>query len=226
MSHLIFNENFSRDHYDEFVGEGHPLSDDSDSDNDAPDTLKKGHPIETKEQVLKNLAADYPYNKGGPAQEYPWTEADIAEMTDLIKERHSNLQKKYQKKARQIRGQNYKGESTHNHLLNWVNSCRSGKRFPSNPNVQRGSPYSYGEKTNQQLWEYVSETLISEFHYWVDLDKKNRKLPKNQQQKMSYPKLDDLIFRHNDDFTGGHWSHFAKFWDPFIDEMRYFEHYL
>ena len=219
MSHTIFNEFFSPDYFDECIGEGHPISDDSDSEDDSA-AEKKGHPIETKAEVLKNLAANFPYNKGGPAQEYAWNREDISKMTELIRERHSILQKRYQKKSRQIRGQNYKGESTHNHLLNWVNSCRSGKRFPLNASIQRGEPFSYGEKTNQQLWEYVSETLIHEFHYWVKKDKENQKLPKSQQQKIDYPKLDDLIFRHNDDFTGGHWSHFAKFWDPFIDEMR------
>ena len=52
------------------------------SDDDSEDDITGpiGHPIETKGAVLRNLAHGYPYNKGGPAQEYWWTSEDISHM--------------------------------------------------------------------------------------------------------------------------------------------------
>ena len=37
---------------------------------------------------------------------------------------------------------------------------------------------------------------------------------------VEYPKIGNLPFRDNDTFLGGEWSHFASFWDEFIEGMK------
>ena len=192
----------------------------SDESDDEDGDERSGHPLETKAAVLENLRTGFSYHKNGPAQEYDWTPAEITLMTQMIRDTHSETKAATKNKHRIIRAQNFRGESSQNTLRNWVNSCLSGQRFPDNPRVRRGPRIGHNDWSNFKQWEYVSETLQHEFHYWSEVEKINRSLPSERQKEVRYPRLDDLIFRHNDDFTGGHWSHFAKFWDPFIDEMR------
>ena len=189
----------------------------SDDEDDHPDG---GHPFDNKNVVLEKLAAGFPYNKGGPAREYDWTAADIAKMTELIRDKNKHVREDRKKRPRAIRAQNYRGETSNNYLINWVNSVRSGKRFEKNTKLLRGPKLEHGQQSNHQLWEMVSEILTCEFHYWMEVHKKNLTLPVNQRTKVMYPRLEDLIFRVNDDFTGGLWSQFFNYWEPFINELR------
>ena len=188
----------------------------SDDDEDS-----SGHPHETKGQVLENLASGFPYNKGGPAREYDWTAGEISKMAQLIRDRDQKVRQELASNPRKIRGQDYLGQTSNNHLLKWINSVRSGKRFAHNPKISRGPSLKYGQWTNHRQWEYVSSVLIAEFHYWIAVEKQNRKLGPGEGHLARYPKLSDLIFRNNEDFTGGLWSNFYQFWEPFITEMRY-----
>ena len=146
-------------------------SDDESSDDDIDKEAAKGHPIETKVQVLQNLKDGFPYHKNGPAREYEWTKEEISQMSDLIVKTHSNVQAATKNKTRVIRAQNYKGESSANMLRNWVNSCLTGRKFTDNPRVERGSKIEHDEWSNHQMWKYVSRTLQSEFQYWTDVEK-------------------------------------------------------
>ena len=204
-----------------FGTEGCLLSSDDDDTEDDDDGASSGHPMETKSEILNNLRQGYAYHKNGPAREYDWTPEEISEMSILITETHDKVKAATKNKARVIRAQNYKGESSANMLRNWVNSCRLGHRFANNTRIERGPKLEHDEWSNHQLWEYVSETLQAEFHYWTNVEKINRSLPKDRQKDVRYPQLDDLIFRHNDDFTAGLWSDFRRYWQPFIDELRY-----
>ena len=183
--------------------------------------IEEGHPTETRQKVLDNLAKGFPYNKGGPAREYEWDSVDIAKMTELLRRKNKEVRENRKKRPRAIRAQNYRGDTSGNYLLNWVNSVRSGKRFPENTTMKRGSMLKHGQRSNHQLWELVSEILTCEFHYWMNIHKQNAKLPETERSKARYPRVEDLIFRVNDDFTGGLWSQFYKYWEPFIDELRY-----
>ena len=203
-----------------FGPEGCLLSSD-DSDEGEDDKVASGHPRETKQAVLEQLKNSFAYHKNGPAQEYDWSAEDIDIMTEMIRKAHSETLAAKKNKARVIRAQNHLGESSANMLRNWVNSCLSGQRFPKNRFIKRGPKIEHDQWTNHQMWEYVSETLQFEFRYWSTVEKLNRELPADQKIQAEYPKLEDLIFRHNEDFTAGLWSEFSEFWQPFIDELRY-----
>ena len=203
-----------------FGAEGCLLSSDDDDSDDDGDT-NTGHPVEDKRAILEKLREGFAYHKNGPAREYDWTKEEIAEMSTLITETHERVKAASKNKSRVIRAQNYKGESSANMLRNWVNSCLQGKRFPDNPQIERGEKIDHEDWSNYQMWDYVSRTLQAEFHYWTKVEKINRNLPSDRTKEVRYPKLDDLIFRHNDDFTAGLWSDFRTHWQPFIDELRY-----
>ena len=191
----------------------------SSSDDESEDE-NVGHPVEDKATVLRKLAHGFPYNKGGPAQEYTWSSEDISHMAELLRTRNDQVREKAKKRPRAIRAQNYKGVSSRNTLLNWINSVRSGKRFPDNDRHERGKRIHHGQWSNHRQWEYVSEILTNEFHYWMAQEKINQSLPEDQKHLAKYPLVQDLIFRNNDDFTGGLWSQFYKYWEPFIAELR------
>ena len=211
-AYQIYSSIFDKDEYDIAAMV------DSSSDDEVDDG---GHPFETKEDVLKQLADGFAYNKGGPAREYEWSQAEISHMAGLIRDKNDEVRKNKRKnRPRAIRAQNYRGETSHNYLLNWVNSVRVGKRFPENPNLVRGSKWLHGQRSNHQLWETVSEILTAEFHYWMRIHKLNLALDPKDRKKVRYPLVEDLIFRVNDDFTGGLWSQFYKYWEPFINELR------
>ena len=198
----------------ELVEEGvlNELSDDEDHGRDEGEF---GHPPHSPNEVIQNLKKGFKYHKNGPAREYDWSKKHIEEMTRMID--HKNKEVKFKRaKERIIRGQNYQGVSDKDHLLKWVNSCRMGYRFPLNPLVERGPQLCRKDWSNKQLWHYVSRTLIAEFDYWT-------KIFQSDQAKaadIKYPKVSDLIFRHNEDFTSGLWSEFATHWERFIDNMR------
>lgn len=206
---------FTEDEFDLAVSMHDQSSDDESQEDDG------GHPYEGRQKVLENLESGFPYNKGGPAREYQWEPAHIAKMTDMIRRKNENVRKRRKQRPRTIRAQNYRGETSNNYLLNWVNSVRTGKRFEQNQDLERGPKWLHGQKSNHQLWETVSQILTSEFHYWMKIHKQNALLPESERAKVKYPRLEDLIFRVNDDFTGGLWSQFYKYWEPFIDELRY-----
>ena len=112
---------------------------------------------------------------------------------------------------------NYQGKPFPGGLLGWVNAVRSGKYFGDNPKIDRGPVFVSGEKTNFWLWNFVSQTLLSEFDYWSDVHKQNAgKDPKDTR----YPDVSKLIFRHSEDFVGGLWCDFEQYWQRFVDEMR------
>ena len=195
---------------DEGMGVGQS---DDESDQDEEDF---GHPDHSPNEVIENLRNGYKYHKNGPAREYSWSKEEIAEMTKMI-ERKNNLVKLKRAKERIIRGQDYKGYSDKDHLLRWVNSCRMGYRFSLNPNVERGPQLRRKEWSNKKLWEYVSRTLIAEFDYWTEIFQSDQA----KAADIKYPKVSDLIFRHNEDFTSGLWSEFSHHWERFINKMRY-----
>ena len=185
-----------------------------DENSSDEDEAPVGHPIETKAKVLRNLKAGFKYHKNGPAQMYDWTSDDIGHMTQIINDSVSKLKKG----RRKIRAVDYKGRPLPNGLLGWVNSVRTGKYFSDNPKINRGPAFTSGEKSNFWLWNFVSETLISEFDYWTEVHKKNATVdPKDTR----YPDISKLIFRNSDDFVGGLWCDFERHWQRFIDEMRY-----
>ena len=206
----FYNNLFDEDEYDMIAA----------IDSDSSDEEVVGHPRESKEEVLRNLKDGFPYNKGGPAQQYYWTSDDISQMADLLRQKNEQVRRQRKKRPRCIRGQNYRGDTSSNYLLNWVNSVRTGRRFESNPHIIRGEKLKHGQCSNHRLWEYVSEFLTCEFKYWMTVHKTNMSLPKSQRSKVRYPRVEDLIFRVNDDFTGGLWSQFYKYWEPFINELR------
>ena len=186
----------------------------SDDESDQDEEIF-GHPDHSPNEVLENLRNGYKYHKNGPAREYSWSKADIAEMTKMI-EKKNNLVKLRRAKERVIRGQDYKGYSDKDHLLRWVNSCRMGYRFSLNPKVERGPQLRRKEWSNKKLWEYVSRTLIAEFDYWTEVFQSDQA----KAAGIQYPKVSDLIFRHNEDFTSGLWSEFSHHWERFINNMR------
>ena len=177
-----------------------------------------GQPIEAMDEILSKLQKDFPYHKNGPAQSYDWTPEHIDVMSQNIKDFAARIKSNNERKSRKIRAHDYLGVSKKNHLLKWVNSCLRGERFAHNPNITRGKKLELTDWSNHKLWEYVSETLIHEFHYWTDIHKKN--LGQKDASKVLYPQVTDLIFRENDDFVGGLWSDFSKFWEPFIEEVK------
>lgn len=183
------------------------------SSSESEDEDEPGHPLETKEQVLKNLRQGFLYHKKGPAQMYDWNKKDIETMTQII----TDSVKDVKKGRRNVRAMNYRGEPFPGGLLGWVNSVRSGKYFPDNHRIERGPMFKTGEKSNFWLWNYVSETLIHEFDYWTEWHQKNKKLPP---EETKYPDISKMIFRHSEDFVGGLWSDFHKHWERFVDEMR------
>ena len=214
-SDAAYNHLHTRAEFDSIVDDHFLSSDEED------DPVSTGHPTETKTQVLENLAAGFAYNKNGPAREYNWTSSEISQMADLIRSHEIKIRKGFANKPRIIRAQTYTGETSNNLLLRWINSVRSGKRFPSNTLIERGDMIKYNEWSNHRQWEYVSQVLTAEFHYWIDINKRNQELSPQDSEKAQYPLLGDLIFRNNEDFTGGLWSKFYKYWQPFIDELRY-----
>ena len=64
-------------------------------------------------------------------------------------------------------------------------------------------------------------TFLSISFIVVYLQKNLRYAASGQVELIQYPKIEDLVFRHNDDFVGGLWTDFEKHWQRFIDEIRY-----
>ena len=181
------------------------------SDEDSPEPA--GHPVESKAEVLQNIANGFRYHKNGPAQPYNWGKDDLAKMTTLIKE----ASKSVVRGRRKIRAIRHDGKEFPGGLLGWVNNVRKGIYFGDNPSVQRGPVYKSGEKSNHWLWNFVSETLLAEVDFWTKIHSDNQiGDPKNSK----YPDLEKLIFRHPDDFVGGLWTDFEKHWQRFVNEMR------
>ena len=172
-----------------------------------------GHPLEEKSEVLINLANGFRYHKNGPAQPYDWSKDDLEKMTRLIKDQQTKLVKG----RRKIRAIKYNGEEFPGGLLAWVNCVRSGQYFSDNPKIDRGPSFVSGEKTNHWLWNYASTVLLCEFEYWSVVHKQNQNVPS---EEVRYPDINQLIFRHTEDFVGGLWSDFHKHWSKYIDEMR------
>ena len=181
--------------------------------SDSEDEDESGHPMETKDEVLKNIRLGFKYHKNGPARQYDWNNDDIASMTKMI---HDSVSK-IKRGRRNVRAVNYHGQPFPGGLLGWVNSVRSGRYFKDNPKIERGEEFKANEKSNFWLWNYVSETLIHEFDYWTEWHKTNQSLPP---EETKYPDITKMIFRHSDDFVGGLWSDFSKHWTRFVDEMR------
>ena len=178
-----------------------------------------GHPLETKEEVLRKLANGFQYHKNGPAQSYDWNEFDISFMTKIL-EQHA--QTVVDGKRRKIRAVRYDGTPVKGGLLRFVNDARNGKTFAQNPFIKRTyKTIRAGQLTQHQLWHIASKILIAEFDYWTDINAENLDLVKNgRSDECKYPKIGDLVFRHSDDFVGGLWSDFEEHWQRFVDEIR------
>ena len=116
---------------------------------------------------------------------------------------------------------NYRNQRIPGGILGWVNRVRTRHALPHNPNLVRGGRLRPGAQTTRQVWREASKILLSEYRYWVDVLKENRKLmAQGRGYLVRYPKIGHLPFRCNDTFLGGEWSHFSSFWDSFIEEMR------
>lgn len=193
---------------------------DSDSDDDNGGGAAKGHAVETKDQVLENLFNGFPYHKNGPAQGYKWSEAEIEKMAQHLEDYASKVKRGRRKKIRATR---YDGRPVTGGLLKFVNDAVTGKTFPNNPHIKRRrNRYKAGYITQHALWHEASEILIAEFDYWMDIYEDNIKYAsEGRPELIRYPKIEDLVFRNNEDFVGGLWSDFEKHWQRFIDEIRY-----
>ena len=183
------------------------------SSDDETDAETLGHPLEDKATVIAKLKQGFKYHKNGPAQMYDWSSKDIETMTSIISESVTEIKKG----RRKIRAVNFLGEEFPGGLLGWVNNVREGVYFSDNPNINRGTRFKSGEKSNHWLWNFVSETLISEFDFWSRIHQENAQC---SPESSRYPNLHQLIFRHTDDFVGGLWCDFHGHWQRFIDEMR------
>ena len=180
----------------------------------------EGHPKEQKSVVLEKLFSGFRYHKDGPAQSYQWTEEEIQKMAQHLEEYAKQAK---EGKRRKIRAVRYDGTPVVGGLLRFVNDARMGKTFKDNPRIsRRQKAYYAGQLTQHQLWHEASEILLAEFDYWSEVHQSNLlHFKAGQPEKCRYPKIGDLIFRHNDDFVGGLWSDFHIHWDRFIDELRY-----
>lgn len=117
---------------------------------------------------------------------------------------------------------NYQNKPISGGLLQWVNRVRLRHHLKYNPYIQRGGRLKPGGRTNRQLWKEVSRILLAEFRYWSEKLKTNRHLmATGRGYLVEYPKIGNLPFRDNEVFLGGEWSHFAEFWDEFIDQTKY-----
>ena len=115
----------------------------------------------------------------------------------------------------------YKNRPLKNGLLDWVNSVRLNRRFKYNHLIPRGGRIRPGGRTNRQLWKEVSRILLAEYKYWSLKLKYNRQLmAQGRGYLVEYPKISNLPFRDNAVFLGGEWSHFACFWNEFIEAMK------
>ena len=128
---------------------------------------------------------------------------------------------KTDKSPPEIPAVNYKNEPINGGIRQWVNLVRLGRKLKYNPYITRGGRIRPGGRTNRQLWKEVSQILLAEYKYWSLKLKENRKyMSLGLNYLVEYPKIGNLPFRSNDVFLGGEWSHFSKFWDEFIDQMK------
>lgn len=192
---------------------------DSEEEHDSNEP-PRGHPLETKSEVLQNLIKGHPYHKNGPAQGYKWNEQEIEQMAQHLEEYATNVRRGRRKKIRATR---FDGRPVTGGLLKFVNDAVTGKTFPNNHYIKRRkNRYRAGYISQHALWHEASEILIAEFDYWMDVHQNNIKhAAENRPELIQYPKIEDLIFRNNEDFVGGLWSDFEKHWQRFIDEIRY-----
>ena len=187
--------------------------------------MPDGHPMETKDEVLNKLRSGFPYHKNGPAQEYDWTEKEILEMAKHLETYSQEATSSKRKKIRAVR---FDGTPVKGGLLRFVNDAKNGKTFRHNPYIKRSyKTIRAGQLTQHQLWHITSKILIAEFDYWTDVFAKNNEHVKNgQSADCKYPNINDLVFRHSDDFVGGLWSDFEEHWQRFVDEIRYLMYLL
>ena len=116
---------------------------------------------------------------------------------------------------------NYKNEPISGGVLGWVNQVRTGHRLKHNKRLKRQGRIRPGSRSNRQLWREVSRILLCEYEHWSEQLRQNRALmAEGRGYLVKYPKIKDLPFRCNSVFLGGEWSHFASFWEPFIEMMR------
>ena len=184
-----------------------------------------GHPLETKTSVLNKLKNGACYHKNGPARSYDWTADDISEMSKILEEHAQNVASGKRKKIRAVR---YDGTPVKGGLLRFVNDAKNGKTFPNNPKIKRSyKTIRAGQLTQHQLWHITSKILIAEFDYWTEIYAQNQKLAaEGKGYACKYPKINDLVFRHSEDFVGGLWSDFEEHWQRFVDEIRFGNAYL
>ena len=170
---------------------------DSEDEKPSPESVK-GHPLETKSDVLKNLLNNFPYHKNGPAQSYQWTSGEISQMADHLEKHAAKIKRGRRKKIRATR---YDGRPVVGGLLKFVNDALTGKTFPNNPYIKRRRDrYKAGYITQHALWHEASEILIAEFDYWMDIHEKNLQHIANGQPELAqYPRIEDLVFRNNED---------------------------
>ena len=135
----------------------------------------------------------------------------------------AGLQSKAQQRQTptEIPAVNYRNEPIPGGILGWVNRVRTGHLLKHNSEITRQGRIRPGSRSNRQLWREASKILLKEYEYWTKQLQQNRKLmAEGRGYLVKYPKIKDLPFRCNNVFLGGEWSHFSRFWEPFIESIR------
>ena len=160
-------------------------------------------------------------HKISPAFPVKWTKEEINLMSEHVFSTGESLRTDRHRGSQEIPAVNYQNKPISGGLLQWVNRVRLRHHLKYNPYIQRGGRIKPGGRSNRQLWKEVSRILLAEYRYWSEKLKRNRELMATSRGYLvEYPKIGNLPFRDNDVFLGGEWSHFASFWDEFIDQTK------
>ena len=142
-------------------------------------------------------------------------------MSEFVYKEGEKHRSKTENSPTEIPAVNYENKPIPGGLLQWVNLVRLNRKLKYNRYIVRGGRIRPGGRTNRQLWKEVSRILLAEYRYWSEKLHHNRQLlATGRGFLMEYPRIGNLPFRDNDTFLGGEWSHFASFWDEFIEQMK------
>ena len=142
-------------------------------------------------------------------------------MSDHVFNVGESLRSSTNKKPVEIPAVNYANKPITGGLMHWVNQVRLRHRLKYNPYIDRGGRHRPGGRSNRQLWKEVSYILLAEYRYWSEKLQTNREfISSGRGYLVEYPKIGNLPFRDNDVFVGGEWSHFASFWDQFVEDLK------
>ena len=142
-------------------------------------------------------------------------------MAEFVYQEGEKHRKNTENSPTEIPAVNYQNKPISGGLLQWVNLVRLNRKLKYNRYIVRGGRIRPGGRTNRQLWKEVSRILLAEYRYWSEKLLLNRDLmATGRGYLVEYPQIGNLPFRDNDTFLGGEWSHFASFWDEFIEKMK------